>query len=90
MFGPPKRKKMTIFVDDINAPLRTAWGDQTTSETLRQLIELKGFYSLEKPGDFHSILDTQVSLEDIWAGSATRTEVYGVHSACYFNLDFAV
>jgi len=61
MFGPPKRKKMTIFVDDINAPLRTAWGDQTTSETLRQLIELKGFYSLEKPGDFHSILDTQVS-----------------------------
>lgn len=60
MFGPPKRKKMTIFVDDINAPLRTAWGDQTTSEALRQLIELKGFYSLEKPGDFCNILDTQV------------------------------
>jgi len=62
MFSPPNRKRMTIFVDDISAPLRTAWGDQTTSETLRQLIELKGFYSTEKPGDFCSILDTQVGL----------------------------
>ena len=60
MLGPPKGKKMTIFVDDINAPARTALGDQTTSETLRQLIELKGFYSIEKPGDFCCILDTQV------------------------------
>jgi len=60
MFGPPKGKKMTIFVDDINAPVRTAWGDQTTSETFRQLIEIKGFYSTDKPGDCCSILDTQV------------------------------
>lgn len=61
-FGPPKSKRMTIFVDDINAPRRTAWGDQTTSEILRQLIETKGFYSVEKPGDFCSIHDTQVDL----------------------------
>jgi len=60
MFGPPNGKRMTIFVDDINAPLRTAWGDQPTSETLRQLIEMKGIYSIEKPGDFCGILDTQV------------------------------
>ena len=61
MFGPPKGKTMTVFVDDVNATLKTAWGDQPTSETLRQLIELKGFYSIEKPGDFCSILDTQVT-----------------------------
>jgi len=60
MVGPPKTKKMTIFVDDINAPLKTEWGDQITSETFRQLIELKGFYSVEKPGDFCTVLDTQV------------------------------
>jgi len=61
VFGPPNRKTMTIFVDDINAPMRTAWGDQTSSEALRQLIELKGFYSRQKPGDFCNVLDTQVS-----------------------------
>ena len=24
------------------------------------MIELKGFYSLEKPGDFHNLVDVQV------------------------------
>ena len=26
----------------------------------RAMIELKGFYSLEKPGDFHNLVDVQV------------------------------
>jgi len=73
MYGPPKRKKMTIFVDDINVPVRTAWGDQTTSETLRQLIEVKGFYSLEKPGDFCTILDTQVFAIQIYRLATSKS-----------------
>ena len=62
MLSPPNKKRMIIFVEDINAPARTVWGDQTTSEALRQLIELKGFYSIDKLGDFCNILETQVGL----------------------------
>jgi dynein heavy chain len=58
-FGPPGGKKMTIFIDDISMPEVNAWGDQTTLELVRLVVEYEGFCFLDKDkrGDFKNCKD---------------------------------
>ena len=61
IFCPQGGKRMTVFIDDMSMPFVNEWNDQITLEIMRQLIELEGYYFLNKEnrGDFKTINNLQ-------------------------------
>ena len=61
LFGPPSTCKLTVFFDDMSMPFVNEWNDQITLEIMRQLIELKGYYFLNKENqeDFKNVSNLQ-------------------------------
>ena len=61
MFDPPSTCKLTVFFDDMSMPFVNKWNDQITLEIMRQLIELKEYYFLNKENqeDFKNVSNLQ-------------------------------
>uniref|UniRef100_H3APA3 Dynein axonemal heavy chain 14 n=1 Tax=Latimeria chalumnae TaxID=7897 RepID=H3APA3_LATCH len=47
-FGPPRNKKVIVFIDDLNMPAPEPYGAKPPLELIRQFLELNGFYEHNK------------------------------------------
>ncbi len=72
MFRPENDEKLRI--DPSNDVI--TFNPKVTNELLRQLIEMKGFYSLEKPGDFSTIVDVHYLVKRIVIWHEFETQHY--------------
>jgi dynein heavy chain len=74
-YGPPGGKSTTILIDDLSMPEKNEWGDQTTNELFRQLLEVNGFYGLERPiGEMKQLVDVHF----ITAATKSEEEVLNI------------
>ena len=59
IYGPSHYRTCCVFIDDMNVPNKSKWGDQPANELFRQLISDGGFFNLDKPGEWKVIKDLE-------------------------------
>ncbi|KAJ9459042.1 Dynein-1-beta heavy chain [Diplonema papillatum] len=58
VYGPPIRKKLNIFIDDLNMPQKEEYGAQPPIEIIRQWMDYRGWYEHKKDNvDFRELQD---------------------------------
>ncbi|XP_030276430.1 dynein heavy chain 1, axonemal [Sparus aurata] len=57
VFGPPIRKYLIFFIDDLNMPMLETYGAQPPIELLRQWMDHGGWYDRKQIGTFKHIVD---------------------------------
>ena len=59
IFGPSNYRTGTVFIDDVNLPNTSKWGDQPAIELFRHLMSDGGFFNLDKLGEWKRIEDLE-------------------------------
>ncbi|XP_059166583.1 dynein axonemal heavy chain 8-like [Physella acuta] len=60
VFGAKDNKKLKVFIDDLNLPSADKNGIQRCNELLRQLLDQKQLFTLQKPFEWHTVEDMSV------------------------------
>jgi len=59
-YAPPGGKRLSLLIDDVNAPSPDQFGDQPAAEVMRDLLGQRGFYSRSIPGERTVIEDMHI------------------------------
>ncbi|KAK3577475.1 hypothetical protein CHS0354_032326 [Potamilus streckersoni] len=55
VYGAKEKKKLKVFIDDVNLPLEDEYGVQKCNELLRQLLDDKVLCTLQKPFEWRTV-----------------------------------
>ena len=89
IFAPKGNKRLVIFVDDLNMPLKEVYGAQPPIELLRQWMDHGGWYDLESK-EFNTFRDIQfvAAMGPPGGGRNTITQRYLRHFTKFYIESF--
>ena len=91
IFAPKGNKKLVIFVDDLNMPMKEIYGAQPPIELLRQWMDHGGWYDLESK-EFNQFKDIQFvsAMGPPGGGRNTITQRYLRHYHKFYIESFGI